>query len=259
MFYYRFNIGDYIKQTAYLEPMADLAYRRMLDLYFDSEAPFPNQTQWVAERIRMPKELKIVQKVLSEFFELDTVDNCWHHRKADEQIQKYQANAAKNRANGAKSKGPKKYQKTANPGGSQSVPNQEPNIKKSTRRKKPAPPVDNLPDDDNPENSTFFGFEDEMRGIALDEFQWTPEKYGRVMRKFVDFYGTKTPRGGWVSHWRRWCDRERDFKVIQGRAARSVDHPSHRPFGNRKDSYQWTGMPPAVQAQIAQALGRMRC
>ena len=41
MNYYPFHLGDYAAHTAHLEPMEDLAYRRMLDAYYLREAPLP--------------------------------------------------------------------------------------------------------------------------------------------------------------------------------------------------------------------------
>ena len=34
MNYYPFHVGDYIAHTAHLHPLEDIAYRRMLDLYY---------------------------------------------------------------------------------------------------------------------------------------------------------------------------------------------------------------------------------
>ena len=34
MNYFPFNVGDYSVHTAHLEPMEDLAYRRLLDQYY---------------------------------------------------------------------------------------------------------------------------------------------------------------------------------------------------------------------------------
>jgi uncharacterized protein YdaU (DUF1376 family) len=41
MNYYPFHVGDYAAHTAHLEPMEDLAYRRMLDAYYLRESPLP--------------------------------------------------------------------------------------------------------------------------------------------------------------------------------------------------------------------------
>ncbi|RPP48164.1 hypothetical protein IPC1156_32430, partial [Pseudomonas aeruginosa] len=37
MNFYPFHPGDYMLRTAHLEPLEDLAYRRLLDLYYVGE------------------------------------------------------------------------------------------------------------------------------------------------------------------------------------------------------------------------------
>ena len=63
MHYYQFNIGDYIKNTIHLSLMEDLAYRRLLDMYYDSEKPIPTDIPWVSRRLRMDTD--VVQNVLN--------------------------------------------------------------------------------------------------------------------------------------------------------------------------------------------------
>ena len=41
MIWYKFHLGDYITHTLHLSDAEDLAYRRLLDLYYMSEAPIP--------------------------------------------------------------------------------------------------------------------------------------------------------------------------------------------------------------------------
>ena len=104
--HYPFHIGDYIKDTAHLSADEDLAYRRLLDLYYDTEAPIPLETQWVARKIRLGSE--VVEKVLNEYFEKG--ENGWSNRRCDEEIAKYQRQAEKNRLNGKAGGRPKKTQ-----------------------------------------------------------------------------------------------------------------------------------------------------
>jgi uncharacterized protein YdaU (DUF1376 family) len=85
MNFYPFHIGDYISHTNHLSDAEDLAYRRMIDLYYHSEQPF-NDSSTVARRIRTTVE--IVETVLHEFFTFED-DNCWHNKRIDEEIAKY--------------------------------------------------------------------------------------------------------------------------------------------------------------------------
>jgi uncharacterized protein YdaU (DUF1376 family) len=96
MHYYQFNIGDYRAATAHLTNQEDLAYRRLLDMYYDSEKKIPLDTEWVSKRLRL--EPHVVKDVLQDMFVKQ--DDGWLHPKCEEIIQHYQAMAEKNRANG---------------------------------------------------------------------------------------------------------------------------------------------------------------
>jgi uncharacterized protein YdaU (DUF1376 family) len=87
MNFYPFHIGDYISHTSHLTDEEDLAYRRMIDLYYMSESPFPNDASWIARRVRTNPP--IVLTLLNEFFELED-DGLWHSSRADKEIAKYQ-------------------------------------------------------------------------------------------------------------------------------------------------------------------------
>jgi len=88
MNYYPFHIGDYISHTSHLSDAEDLAYRRMIDLYYQTEEPFKD-IAWVARRIKSTPE--IVKLLLEEFFEFDS--DVWRSKRADEEIAKYRLKA----------------------------------------------------------------------------------------------------------------------------------------------------------------------
>lgn len=81
MHYYTFNIGDYMRDTAHLDDMEDLAYRRMLDLYYLKEMPLPRSHQEIAKLIRMRTHTESIANVLREFFIL--TDLGYVNSKAD--------------------------------------------------------------------------------------------------------------------------------------------------------------------------------
>jgi len=122
MHYYQFSIGDYRAATAHLTNEEDLAYRRLLDMYYDTEQKIPLDTQWVSRRLRV--DAHVVKDVLNDMFVQH--EDGWFHARCDDVIQQYHAMAEKNRANGRLG-GRKK-----NPVGSDSQPiakatiNQEP-------------------------------------------------------------------------------------------------------------------------------------
>lgn len=85
MIWYKFHVGDYITHTLHLSDAEDLAYRRLLDLYYMSEKPIPNDIQAVCRKIRLDQD--VVEPVLEEFFER-TVDG-WLNIRCEEEIRKY--------------------------------------------------------------------------------------------------------------------------------------------------------------------------
>lgn len=109
MHHYPFHPGDYMLDTAHLEPMEDLAYRRLLDSYYTSEVHIPLETQSVARRLRLGCE--VIEKVLVEFFE--RTESGWKHRRCDAEIASYKAMAERNRTNGKQGGRPKKTQRVA--------------------------------------------------------------------------------------------------------------------------------------------------
>ena len=122
MNYYPFHCGDYIRDTAHLEPMEDLAYRRLLDLYYLSEAPIPLETQQVSRRLRLGSD--VVEMVLNEFF--IRTENGYTHKRCDAEIANYRHRQDKSRQNGKLGGRPKKTQQVilANPDLTQSKPNE---------------------------------------------------------------------------------------------------------------------------------------
>jgi uncharacterized protein YdaU (DUF1376 family) len=130
MHYYNFNIGDYMKHTLHLTPEEDLAYRRLLDMYYDSESPIPNNIPLVSRRLRMDAE--IVESVLKEFFDL--TDEGYRNYRADGEIADYHKYLAKQQANGKLGGRPKKSQRkpTDNPSLTQAEPKKSLNNKQQT-------------------------------------------------------------------------------------------------------------------------------
>lgn len=104
MYYYQFNPGDYLRDTAHLEPLEDLAYRRLLDLYYDQEGPISLETDWVSRRIRLGSD--VVARVLEEFFE--RTEKGWKMARCDAEIANYKAKADRARKNGKLGGRPKK-------------------------------------------------------------------------------------------------------------------------------------------------------
>lgn len=70
MHYYTFKPKDYMSKTSFLEPMEDLAYRRMLDYCYLNEKPLPENIDEIAMLISMRTHCDSIAIVLRYFFEL---------------------------------------------------------------------------------------------------------------------------------------------------------------------------------------------
>jgi uncharacterized protein YdaU (DUF1376 family) len=84
MHYYQFNIGDYLSHTKHLDAMEDLAYRRLLDLYYLHERPLNSGIAAVARQIGMREYEIEVKSVLDEFFHLS--EDGWINYRANKKL-----------------------------------------------------------------------------------------------------------------------------------------------------------------------------
>lgn len=85
--HYPWHPGDYALATRHLSLIEDLAYRRILDLYYSAEKKPPSDIDRVARLIMMPEHAEAVGQVLREFF-IQT-DEGWMQRRAEREITKY--------------------------------------------------------------------------------------------------------------------------------------------------------------------------
>lgn len=142
MYFYPHHIGDYKAATTYLSNEEDLAYRRLLELYYDTEKAIEDDIPLLSKRLRVTPEA--LSFVLKEFFS-HTKDG-WRNKRCDVVIKDYQEMAEKNRKNGKLGGRPKgNKQAIENPVGFQSVPsgipvvtqlepNQEPRTKNQIKK-----------------------------------------------------------------------------------------------------------------------------
>jgi uncharacterized protein YdaU (DUF1376 family) len=135
--YYEHHLGDYDAATAHLSWLEDMAYTRLLRLYYRKELPVPTDVKEACRLVRaITKEQKAaVESVLKEFFAL--MDDGWHQKRCDEDVRKYQQKVAHNREVGKLGGRPKKVktqeEPTNNPPGSFREPKQNPPQTPDTR------------------------------------------------------------------------------------------------------------------------------
>ena len=93
MHYYKFHLGDYASHTAHLTPLEDIAYRRLLDLYYQREEPPSGSPEQISRLIRMRDHADVVAVILHEFFieepagQPDNPTSAWRHRRCDDEIE----------------------------------------------------------------------------------------------------------------------------------------------------------------------------
>lgn len=109
MHHYPWHPGDYQLATNHWSELRtkveaeagllhDLAYRRLIDLYYGIGGPIPDKTHWVATRVRMVAHIEIVGSVLKEKFTRD--GGFWHNDKCDLEIARYRKRVVANQKNG---------------------------------------------------------------------------------------------------------------------------------------------------------------
>jgi uncharacterized protein YdaU (DUF1376 family) len=108
MHYYQFNIGDYAKSTKHLTLLEDLAYRRLLDIYYDTEKPLISNVKQLARIAGMSEYIDEINNVLSDFF--TETEEGFTQKKTACEIEAYQAKAGTARVNGKLGGRPKKTQ-----------------------------------------------------------------------------------------------------------------------------------------------------
>ena len=86
MHYYQHHIGDYKAATAHLTNEEDLAYRRLLEMYYDTELPIPVGVD-LCRKLRVPAET--ISIVLDEFF--TPTESGWIHGRCEKEISAYQS------------------------------------------------------------------------------------------------------------------------------------------------------------------------
>ena len=222
MHYYQFNIGDYTSSTAHLEPLEDIAYRRILDLYYSTEKPLTDDIESLSRLIRMRTHSECIANVLREFFVLEK--DGWHCERVDIEIFKFHEKADKARDSAkARWKKHKENQKVtdkpkedANALRPQSERNA--NHKPLTTNQKPINKKEKI----NKKNTA--------RGTRLDK-NWKPSielinfcnserpdlNPQTVVNTFLDYWvaqpGQKGVKLDWDATWRNWVRNSRkEFK-----------------------------------------------
>ena len=219
MHYYQFNISVWSLHTSHLTIEEECIYRRLLDYYYDTELPIPEETKTVIRRLRLINYEDIVRHILLEFFHLEP--DGWHNNRADIEIADYQSKAEKARLNGKKGGRPKQNKAIetesvilANPEETTSKANYQlltTNYEQETSKElitPTAPPrkkASRLPDDWRPDREY-------LEAAKLIKPDLTQEWFIQVAHKFKDYWiakaGKDATKADWLATWRNWIRRE---------------------------------------------------
>ena len=214
MHYYSFNIGDYASHTRHLSAMEDLAYRRLLDLYYLHEQPLNERLTTVARAINMRENETEVQAVLEEFFELEE-GTGWVNRRADEEIAKYHSKLeAASRAGKASAERRSNARSTTE----QLNKKQEPiTINQETKNKAPAVqcPAGVLPDTWNDFVKQRKAKKAAITETALKGIEREARKAGMSLNDALQEICAR----GWTGFKADWVQTDREKKMTHGQAS----------------------------------------
>jgi len=220
MHYYQFDISAWAIHTSHLTLEEECVYRRLVDYYYDTEKPIPEETKPVIRRLRLVNYEDIVAQILSEFFHLEA--DGWHNNRADIEIAAYQAKVGTARSNGKKGGRPK--QNKAIETKVVILDNQEETTLKANYKLETinyeletskditpsAPPrkkASRLPDDWRPDREY-------LEAAKLIKPDLTQEWFIQVAHKFKDYWiakaGKDATKADWLATWRNWIRREVD-------------------------------------------------
>jgi uncharacterized protein YdaU (DUF1376 family) len=172
MYYYKFNISDWHLATSHLSLEEEAIYFKLINFYYDSEAPIPLETQSVCRRLRLGSYSGIVETVLHEFFIKS--DDGWHHNRCDSELEKYHHKAEVNQKVGKLGGRPKN-----NPEKTQSVFKENPQETLTTNHK----PLTTNHKPITPEGVSDSVFKDYMEVRKAKKAKWTETAQKGLIRE----------------------------------------------------------------------------
>lgn len=97
MDWFKFHIADYMQATQHLSMLEDGAYQRLLRVYYQQEGPIKVEERVVFRLCNAlhHREKEAVRYILGKYF--IPLEGYYHNTRADEEIQKYQAQCIANR------------------------------------------------------------------------------------------------------------------------------------------------------------------
>lgn len=172
MHYYKFNIGDYRRDTAHLSHLEHGIYRALIDSYMLDEKPLSADIKEIERKhmIRTSNEKKALRNVLSDFFIFE--NEGFFNARCDEVISSYNEKSLK-----ASKSAKVRWEKDANALRTDSE--QDANHKPLTINHKPL----NIPQDINP--TSWKEFEDHRKQMRKPLSDLARTKAMNVIKEFT--------------------------------------------------------------------------
>ena len=260
MNYYRFYVGDYIRDTSKLSMLEHGAYGLMLHYYFAEELPLPLDRNEIYTMVRAmtPDGRKAVDKVLAKYFQLQA--DGYHNDRADQELFKAAPLIEAARINGAK--GGRRKNPADNPTGSEKESQQEsekepsgiPSGQHTPTTILHTPATSPQPSTTNPQKSKAdaratrlpadWVLPKEWGGWAVKNRGWSAAQAHAVSEEFRDYWIAKPGKDGrkldWQATWRNWCRKQRGISGNPIVPIKPVDTSCRRELRGTK---QLCGMP----------------
>ena len=224
MHYYQFNIGDYASHTRHLSLIEDLAYRRLLDLYYLHERPLNDCSASVARLIGMAEYHEQVEAVLVEFFE--HIDGGYVNQRADKEISHFHSKLEQ-----ASRAGKASAQRRLNARSTDVQPNNNhkpiTNNQETITKDKTATRGSRLPADWKPNVELADWSKSERPDLNLR----------KVLEEFRDYWtsvaGSKGVKLNWDATWRNWVRSQKAEKQTYAQQAADVARTTVPPPPNQ--------------------------
>lgn len=174
MNFYKHHLGDYDTATQHLTWNEDMAYTRLLRVYYSREKPIPREPGEAYRLVRATTkaEKEAVTRVLHEFFE--EANDGWHNKRADEEISAYQAQASTNRRIAEQREAKRRVHEPQHGSSSHREPNHEPLTTSQKPKAKNRETVSGVPEPETNQPSKTFTAGAEKRGAAAAESETGP-------------------------------------------------------------------------------------
>ena len=232
MNYFPFHIGDNASATRHLSWDEDMAYRRLLDIYYTTEKPLPAEMRSVFRLVvaSTDAQREAVQTVLEEFFIL--TDEGWRNERADREIVAMQEKQQKQR-----DKANKRWHKPeAEPGNAPAMPQhvsgdatasqEDANALPPTPTPTPTPTpnssvVVGLPPTTDPApHSEILALWAEVIPEAVQPAQWTESRKQALRARWRESAKRQN-----LDYWRRLFTYIRDSDFLMGKEASQGRRP----------------------------------